>query len=252
MNQNKSNVPSEVIGQLVPTGRLRSALNLGNAALVQRDAASGKLTGVSVELAKELARTLGVPLDFAVYKGAGDVFGDVDNGKWDIAFLAIDAKRAEKISYTAPYVIIEGTYAVPAKSAIQHVDDIDQPAIRLAVAKNSAYDLYLTPRLKKAQIVRAPNPQASLEMFVTDKLEAVAGVRQTLEQFVGNNMDLRILPGAFTSINQAVAVAKSKKPALEFLSNFIEAKKRSGFVRQALDENGKHNLPVAPLAATLG
>ena len=240
-------INASLIAQIAPTGRLRSAVNLGNAALAQRDVASGALNGVSPDLAKELARTLGLPLDFVVYNGAGEVFADVENDKWDIAFLAIDSKRAEKISYTAPYVIIEGTYAVPSQSSIQDIDDIDQPGIRLAVAKNSAYDLFLSPRLTKAQIARAANPQASLEMFVTDGLEAVAGVRQTLEQFVGDDKDLRILPGAFTSINQAMAIEKSKTEALAYLSIFIEEMKASGFVRQALDKNGKQNLPVAPL-----
>src|SRR3954463_15191757 len=142
--------------EIAPTGRLRAAINLGNAVLAQKDPATGEPSGVSVDLARELGRRLGLPVDLVVYDAAGKVVEAVKSGAWDVAFVAIDPERAAEISYTAPYVVIEGTYAVPADSPLRRIEDVDREGVRIAVGAKSAYDLYLTRTLKRARLVRAP------------------------------------------------------------------------------------------------
>ena len=175
-----STVSADVVKDLAPTGKLRAAINLGNMVLAQKDAASGELGGVTVDLARELGRRLAVPVELVPFDAAGKVFDALKSGAWDIAFLAIEPVRAAEISFTAPYVIIEGVYMVPANSPLQAVADVDREGVRIAVNKGSAYDLYLTRTLKHATLVRG---ESGTDLLLNDKLEAAAGVKQPLVEF---------------------------------------------------------------------
>ncbi|MCP1199597.1 transporter substrate-binding domain-containing protein [Notoacmeibacter sp. MSK16QG-6] len=232
------------LAELAPTGRLRAAINLGNAALA-RKGAEGQLEGISPDLARELARQTGLELEMITYQGAGKTFADVEDNVWDVAFLAVDETRARKVDYTAPYVEIEGTYAVPADSPFQEIDQLDVPHAKILVAQNSAYDLYLSTALEAAEIVRAETPGASLDQFDRGGHDAVAGVRQTLEARYIDREDINILPGSFISIFQAMCVPKGRDNALAALSAFIEDAKGNGFIAEHLQANGDKTVKIA-------
>src|SRR5438477_9713862 len=134
--------PAAVVSELAPTGRLRAAINFGNPVLATKDAATGEPRGVSVDLSRELAKRLGVPLEIVRYTAAGQVVESLKAGAWDVAYLAIDPARAVDIGYTAPYVVIEGAYLVRQDSPIRENADVDRDGIRVSVAKGSAYDLF--------------------------------------------------------------------------------------------------------------
>src|SRR5712691_5728216 len=159
------NVAPAIVKELAPSGKLRAAINFGNPVLAQKDPATGDARGVTGDLARELARRLGVPIEFVAFETAGKVFDAVQQGAWDIAFLAIDPVRAAGIDFTAPYVVIEGVYMVPVGSPLQAVEDVDREGVRVAVGKGSAYDLYLTRALKRAALVREASSADALGMF---------------------------------------------------------------------------------------
>src|SRR4029079_5071606 len=92
---------------LAPTGTLRVGINYGNPVLAKRDLTSGELSGVAVELAREPARHLEIPVCLAVFESAGKRFEGVKHDAWDVAFLAIDPARADQIDFTPPYLEIE-------------------------------------------------------------------------------------------------------------------------------------------------
>src|SRR5471032_103396 len=172
----------KVLKDLAPTGKLRAAINLGNSVLAQTDAATGKPKGITPDLANELGKRLGVPVELVTFNAAGKVFEAVKTNAWDIAFVAIEPVRAAEIEFSAPYVIIEGTYMVPKDSPLKVIADVDRAGVHIAVGVGSAYDLYLTRTIKNATIVRAAagGGRAMIELFVNDKLEATAGVKQPL------------------------------------------------------------------------
>jgi polar amino acid transport system substrate-binding protein len=238
----------EAVKELAPTGRLRAAINYGNPVLAQRDA-TGQPGGVSVDLARELSRRLRVPVELVAYEAAGRVFDAAKTQAWDIAFLAVDPARAVDISFTAPYVIIEGTYLVPAGSPLRTIADVDREGVRVSVGNKSAYDLFLSRTLKRAQIVRAPTSSAAIEVFMKDKLEASAGVKQPLVQFAAGNPAVRVIEGRFMAIEQAMGTPKGREQGLRYLGEFIEEMKASGFVAAALQRSGQPDAAVAPLRA---
>jgi polar amino acid transport system substrate-binding protein len=239
---------TDVVAELAPTGRLRAAINFGNSVLAQEDPAGGQPRGVSAELARELARRLGVGIDYVTFDAAGKVFEALKAGLWDIGFLAIDPVRAAGIDFTAPYVVIEGVYLVPKDSGLHTVAEVDHSGVRVAVAQGSAYDLYLTRALKHATLVRQPSGPESLEMFVRDRLEAAAGVRQPIVAFAQAHPDTRLIPGRFMAIEQAMGTVKGRETGVAYLRSFIEEMKACGFVARALEASGQGDAAVAPLA----
>lgn len=238
--------PPEVVKELAPTGKLRTAINFGNIVLAQRDPAGGPPRGVSGELARELAKRLGVPIEYVTFDAAGKVFDALKTGAWDIAFLAIDPVRSEGIEFTGPYVVIEGAYVVPAASPLQTNEDVDREGVRVAVARGSAYDLYLTRALKRAALVREQSGPQALEMFVRDKLEAAAGVKQPIIAFAQERSDMRVIPGRFMVIEQAMGTPKGREAGVRYLRTFIEEMKASGFVAKALAASNQKDAAVAP------
>lgn len=243
--------PDDVLRDLAPQGRVRVAINFGNPVLAQKDPASGEPRGVSTDLARELGRQLGVPIEFVTYPGAGQVFDALASGAWDVCFLAIDPVRAAGIDFTAPYVLIEGTYLVPADSPLRAIDDVDRAGVRIAVGRGSAYDLFLSRALQHATLVRAATSAEALALFGTDRLEAAAGVRQPLVAFAKTRPDLRVMDGRFMAIEQAVGTPKGRSGAgLRYLREFVEKMKASGFVAEALRASGQTDATVAPAATS--
>jgi polar amino acid transport system substrate-binding protein len=233
------------IAELAPTGKLRVAINFGNTVLAQRGPGDDP-RGVSAELARDLARRLSLAIEFVTFDAAGKVTDALKNGVWDIGFLAIDPVRAAEIDFTAPYVVIEGTYMVPKDSPLQTIEDVDRDGVRIAVGRGSAYDLYLTRAIKHAKLIRGEGPAASIRMFTADRLEAAAGVKQPLVDYAKTDPGVRVMAGRFMSIEQAMAVPKGRDAGYRYARKFVEEMKASGFVARALAASGQADAAVAP------
>ncbi len=234
-------VTPEIVKSLAPAGKLQVAINLGNIVLAQGtpDAPGG----ITADLAKELARRLGVPVAFTCFPGAGEAFEGFQKQNLDIVFLAIETVRAAEIDFTAPYVIIEGVYMVWKDSALKAVADVDKPGIRIGVTKRAAYELYLTRTLKNATLLRTDDGVAS---FVKDKLEAAGGVKQSLVAYARTNPDVKLLDGGFMEIRQAMGTQKGRAVGYAYLKAFIEEMKASGFAADALKRSNQPDASVAP------
>ena len=250
-----SMVPADVVKDLAPAGTLRAAINYGNTVLAQRGPSEQEPRGVSGDLARELGKRLGVPVHFVSFEGAGKVFDALsaippDPKAWDIAFLAIEPVRAAEIAFTAPYVLIEGTYLVRKDAPYTSVAELDQPGRRIVVAAKSAYDLFLTRSLKHAELVRHDPPEAAAltETMAREKLDAMGGVRQILQKYLVANPDLRLLPDSFMDIRQAMGTKQGRDIGARYLRAFVEEMKATGFVAEALKRSGQ-NATVAPAEA---
>jgi polar amino acid transport system substrate-binding protein len=233
-----------VLAELAPGGVLRAAINFGNPVLAQQNS-EGAPQGVSVALAKALAAELGVALEMITFDAAGKVFAALEEGGWNLAFLAIEPVREEQIAFSKPYVIIEGTYLVKQDSPFNDVADLDQPGLRLAVGKGAAYDLFLSRSLKHATLERAATSAAAVDLYIEQQFDAAAGVRQPLEQIALKDPGYRVLPGAFTEIRQAMAVPRGKTSASAYVADFVERQLASDFVRGALLASGQTDVSAS-------
>ena len=239
-----SSVSPAIIKEFAPTGRLRATINQGNSVLAQKGP-NGEPLGITVDLARELAKRLGVPVDLVIFDAAGKAFDALKSGATDIGFLAIEPVRAADVDFTAPYVLIEGVYMVPRDSGIKAVAEVDRPGVRIAVNKGSAYDLFLTRTLKHATLQRGPDGVA---LFKQDKLEAAGGVKQPLVAYAKTDPQVRLLDGRFMEIQQAMGVPKGRPAAAQYLRGFVEEMKASGFCADALKRSNQPDAAVAPKA----
>jgi len=231
---------------LAAGGRLRACINLGNPILARRDGA-GVVSGVSVDLATSLARQLGVPLDLVVVDAALKSVETVKAGLADIGFFAIDPRRSDGIGFTAPYVLIEGAYLVRRDSPFTDNTQVDRAGSRVMVGSGSAYDLYLSRELKAAQLLRTPTSQTVVDRFLAENADAAAGVRQQLEADAERIGGLRLLPGRFMVIEQAMGLPATRGDAAKaMLATFVEQAKASGAVAQSLARHDIHGAIVAP------
>ncbi len=239
-------IDSAVVAAFAPTGALRAAINLGNPILASAVTGS-EPKGVSVELARGFAERLGVPLEMVVLDAAGKSVDAVARETADIGFFAIDPARGADIAFTAPYVLIEGSYLVHERSTIRSNEEVDRAGHRVVVGKGSAYDLHLTRELKCAQIVRAPTSPTVVDTFIAERAEVAAGVKQQLAADANRIAGLRLLPGRFMVIRQAMGVSKSRGAnAVAVLTEYVEEMKGSGFVAASLRRYGVEGASVAP------
>lgn len=241
---------SQLQTALAPTGVLRVAINIGNPILAKRSD-DRTVAGVSVDMAHMLAQELDLPLELVVFESAGESVQAVVDERADVGFFAIDPKRGQAIAFTDAYVLIEGCYLVRDDSPISFIESVDQPGVRIAVGKGSAYDLYLQRTIQHAQLVAAPSSPAVFSFFVEHQLEVAAGVKQQLEKDLPKFPGHRLLPGRFMVIRQAMGVAKSRGSAASAaLTQFVEQQKSIGFVAQALFRHQITGATVAPLNST--
>ena len=233
---------------LSPTGTLRVGINYGNEILARRVPESGELRGVHVDLAGELGRQAGVPVELVGYAAAGKMVDGLTAGVLDVAFLAADPARASEISYTASYLEIEATYLVPADSSLRNVADVDREGVRIAVPAKSAYDLLLSRSLKRAQLMRASSTPAAFDLFVAAKLEAVVGLRPRLVVEAEKLPGSRVLDGHIETIQQAIGSPKGRDAGARYLREFIESAKASGLVARVIENNGVRGVSITPKA----
>lgn len=241
-------IPAAARSELAPAGTLRAGINQGNFLVVTRDPASGELRGIAVDLARELGRRAGLPVEFVTYASAGKMAEAVKSGAWDIAFLGAEPERSNEISFTPAYMEIDATYLVPAGSPIRAVAEVDRDGVRIAVAAKSAYDLFLSRTVKLARLIHAEGIDASFKLFVADRLEALAGLKPRLVADAQSLPGSRILEGRFTAIQQAIGIPGGRDAGAAYLRDFIEDVKASGFVAQALEKHGVRGVLVAPSA----
>jgi len=242
-----ADVSPAVRSELAPTGKLRVGLNMSNFLLTATDAATGKPKGLAADMGMELGRRLGVPVELVPFPNPGAVADAAKTGVWDVGFIGAEPQRATEIDFTAAYVEIEATYLVPPGSPIKAIPDVDRPGIRIAISDRSAYDLYLTRHLKHAELIRARGDDV-FKRFLSDKLDAMAGLRPGLVKNQEKLPGSRILDGNFTAVQQAAGAPKGRPAGAKYLREFIEDAKASGLVAKLIEKNNVRGLTVAAKA----
>ena len=240
-------MPSDVLTELASGGTLRAAINMANSLLVTGTTPAGDPEGVAPDMARVIADRLGVAVSYVPFASPGELADAVDGSVWDIGMIGAEPARAERIAFSAAYVEIEATYMVPEGSPLTAIDDIDRPGVRVAVAARSAYDLYLTRHLKHAELVRAKGLAGAVELYLAEKLDALAALRPGLIADADKLSGGRILDGRFTAVQQAVGTAPANRAGAAFLRDFVAEAKASGLVAQLIERHGvTGRLLVAP------
>jgi polar amino acid transport system substrate-binding protein len=239
--------PTDTSKTLAPTGTLRACINLGNAVLAGKHAATGQVFGTSVDLARALGERIGVDTELLVVTTAAQSVEAVRQGRADVGFFAIDPARSEGIAFTAAYVLIEGAYLVRQDSPLTSNEQVDVASNRVMVARGSAYDLFLSRNLKNAPLVRTVASQEVVRDFLAQGIEVAAAVKQQLQADALRTPNVRLLPGRFMVIEQAMGLPQAYgEAAASYLRDFVEEMKASHYVAQRLQWHGIEGAVVAP------
>jgi polar amino acid transport system substrate-binding protein len=243
-----SQITPAVRSELAPSGKLRVGINHSNFLLVNPGSPQGAPKGIAADLALELGKRVGVPVEFVSFDAAGKTADAIRDALVDAGFIASEAERANVIEFSSAYLELPATYLVPAGSPIRSLSDIDRPGVRVAVSGRSAYDLYLSRTLKNAQLLRAEGIPGSFKLFIDQKLDALAGLKPGLMADAQKLPGSRMLEGQFTAVQQSIGVPKKRTAAAKFLREFVEDAKRSGLVGQLVEKHGVKGVNVAPPA----
>jgi polar amino acid transport system substrate-binding protein len=238
-------VSPEILAQLAPTGVLRAGINLSNFLLVSSRTPEGEPAGVSPDMARAVADRLGVPVRYVPYPRPGELADAAGSGAWDIGLIGAEPQRAERIAFTAAYAEIQATFLLRPGVQAETVAEIDRPGIRIAVAARAAYDLWLERNIRHATLRRAPGLDASLELFLEEGLEALAGLRPKLLADIARVQGGRILDGQFMAVQQAIGTARANEAGARFLAEFVEEAKATGLVARLIEKHDVRGLSVA-------
>ncbi|MBX9752468.1 MAG: transporter substrate-binding domain-containing protein [Roseococcus sp.] len=233
----------EIIAQLAPTGVLRAAINMSNFLLVTGRGPAGEPDGVSPGMARAIAERLGVPIQYMPFPRPGELADAV--GQWDIGLIGAEPQRAEKIAFTPAYTEIEATYLVRGDSPITDLAQVDRPGVRIAVTARAAYDLWLARNIQQATLIRAESLDGAFDIFQRDGLEVLAGLKPRLLADAEALPGARILPGNFTTVQQAIGTARANAAAAAWLADFVAEAKASGLVAGLIAQHQVRGLSVA-------
>jgi polar amino acid transport system substrate-binding protein len=233
---------------LAPTGKLRVAVAVApspGAGNVARDA-DGKYRGISSDLGAELAKKIGVPVEFVPYPHSGALTDAADKQAWDVAFIPVDDERRKKVDFGAAHIVLQSTFLVAPASNIQTLADVDRPGVRVVGIENTATARAAQASLKNVTVTHVKGPAEMVEMLQTDKADAIAQSRESLTGIAARVPGARVLDGAFLKSYVAIAVPKGNREALAVASAFVEEAKASGTVRRLMDNSGMKSSVVAP------
>jgi polar amino acid transport system substrate-binding protein len=237
--------------EAAPTGKLRVGVVSAPAqsAFFVVKVAGGEPRGVTVDLGKEFARQLGVPVEFLVVSSSGELVDAMGSAALDVAFMPIDAERRERVDFGPTYFTIESTYLVRAGSDIKNLNDVDRPNVRVVGIANTATIRAAGRSLKNTKVVAVQSVGEATEMLREDAADAFALTHDALPALAARLPGSRILDGSFLQTGIAIAVPKNRPNALAYATAFMENAKASGMVRRALDDAGLIDLVVAPPSA---
>jgi polar amino acid transport system substrate-binding protein len=231
--------------ELAPGGKLRIGLNYSNFLIVSGDDPNGEPRGIAPDLGRELAKRAGLAFEFVKFDAAGKLFDAVKAAQVDIGFLGNEPQRANEVDFSPPYLEIPVTFLVPAGSPIKSIADIDRQGVRVSVSERSAYDLWLSRNLKKAELVRAKGIPASYDLFMAQKLEALGGLKPKLVEEQARTPGSRVLDGQITGVQQSIAAPKGRPAAAEYMRKFADDVRKSGLAAKIIEKHGVRGVIVA-------
>jgi polar amino acid transport system substrate-binding protein len=236
-----------IMKELAPTGKLRVALVFApsmSVFFVVKEA-DGKPRGVTADLAAALGKKFNLPVEAVLYPNSGQATDALEAGQVDVAFMPVDEERKKRIAFGPNYVLGESTYMVTAATGAKTVEDVDKAGMRVVGIANTTTIRAAGRTLKNTTIAPVESVGEAVAMLRDGKADAFALSRDSLPVYVKQVPGSRMTDGAFQQIGIAIAVAKGKPQALAAITEFMDAAKKDGTVRKALDAAG-YDVPVAP------
>ena len=227
----------DIIKKIAPTGVLRVGVNMSNFLLVNSKDKLGVIDGVSPGIGKKLAKELNISFEIVQFANPGLLADAVDNNEWDIGNIASEKERGKTIDFSDPYVNIDANFLFREEDNFKNNNDIDQSGIKIAVFERSAYDLWLTENLKKAELIRVNSIEESHNLFRENKVNILAGLKPKLIEEMKKNNNYEMIQSPFTYIKQSIGIKKGNPEVLDFINKFISNNIKEGYIKSLLQQH---------------
>jgi polar amino acid transport system substrate-binding protein len=236
------------VGDIVQAGKVRVGLHLPQ---FVKDPATGEIQGqgtgkVIVAIAQALGMQLGVKLELVGHASPPKLIECLQAQACDAGFLGFVPGRTGDVGFTSPYIMVPFTMMVSPSSSIRSIADVDKTGVRIAAVRNHASTLALRRVVKQAEIVDVEIPDEAFELLRSGRADAWASPRPPLLEYAPKLAGVRVLDGRYGENLQSMAVPKDRAERLAYISEFLEAAKASGLVKQAIERAGEHGMEVAP------
>ena len=241
---------ADLLREIAPTGKIRVAVAVAptpSAFWATKDATTGELRGVTLELGRALATKLDLPVSFVVFASSGEIVKAEAANTWDVTFVPVDAARKRDIDFGAPYHVLQSTYLAGPQSRVQTLADANAPGVRVLGVADTATFRASQAASPQATHTTVANVDEAIRLIAEGQGDLVALSRESLGGLVGKVPGARVLAGAFLNSTTAVAVPKGRPIARAYVAEFIEQAKADGTVRRALDQLGLTKSVVAPV-----
>jgi polar amino acid transport system substrate-binding protein len=232
--------------EIAPTGKLRVAIAIspaGGAFWSTRNEAGG-YAGVPVDLGREMAAQLGVPVEYVAHQNSGQIVDAVAKGTWDVSFLPQDPEREARMSFGPIYEVADATYIVKAGSSATNFQTLDQPGIKVAAVNNTTTMRGAIAHLKNAKVTGYQTYDEIFGLLKNGEIDAFALSRETLNAMAKKIPGTRVLDETFKQTVIAVAVPLNHPLALAFVTKFMTEATSNGTLRKAYDNNGLKDTPI--------
>jgi polar amino acid transport system substrate-binding protein len=232
--------------EIAPTGKLRVAIAISPAggAFWSTKTETGGYAGVPVDLGKEMAAQLGLPVEYVVHQNSGQIVDAVAKGVWDVTFLPKDPEREARMSFGPTYEVADATYIVKPGSSVTNFQTLDQPGVKIAAVNNTTTMRGAIAHLKNATVTGYQSYDEIFALLKGGEIDAFALSRDQLNAMAKKIPGTRVLDETFKKTVTAVAVPPNHPQALAFVSKFMSDATSNGFLRKAYDNNGLKDAPI--------
>ena len=232
--------------EIAPTGKLRVAIAISPAggAFWSTKNEAGGYAGVPVDLGKEMAAQLGIPVEYVAHQNSGQIVDAVSKGTWDVSFMPKDPEREAKMSFGPAYEVADATYIVKPGSSVTNFQMLDQPGVKVAAVNNTTTMRGAIAHLKNAKVTGYQTYDEIFGLLKNGEIDAFALSRDQLNAMAKKIPGTRVLDETFKQTVTAVAVPPDHPLALAFVSKFMTEATSNGMLRKAYDDNGLKDTPI--------
>jgi len=243
-----STMPASADGlkdEMAPTGKLRVAIAISPAGGAFWSTRTGSgYAGVPVDLGREIAAQLGVPVEYVAHDNSGQIVDAVSKGTWDVTFLPKDPEREARMSFGPIYEVADATYIVKPNSKVTNFATLDQAGVKVAAVNNTTTMRGAIAHLKNAKVTGYQTYDEIAGLLKNGEIDAFALSRDQLNAMAKKIPGTRVLDETFKQTVTAVAVPPNHPQALAFATRFLTDAISSGTLRKAYDNNGLKDTPI--------
>lgn len=231
--------------EIAPTGKLRVAIAISPAggAFWSTKTEAG-YAGVPVDLGKEMATQLGVPVEYVVHQNSGQITDAAGRGSWDVTWLPKDPERETMMMFGPIYEVADATYIVKAGSSVTNFATLDQVGIKVAAVNATTTMRGAVAHLKNAKVTGYQTYDEIFGLLKSGEVDAFALSRDQLNKMAQKIPGTKVLDETFKKTVTAVAVPLGHQQALAFATRFMTEAVTNGTLRKAYDNNGLKDSPI--------